>query len=143
MADYNQFWFVDKRKQTRNLKRWFLIAVSLFVYVGICTVVCVKSMYQPIENYIIQAEYPKVTVDEAKKTNVNGYIKGNVNNQGDTDLKGKYIKFAFYTTDNENIGNEYIEIGELKAQQAKTYELKFRYQNIGSFIITIEDNKID
>ena len=141
MADYNDFWFVDTRVQTTNLKRWFLWGILLFIFVGICTFVCVKSFYQPIKNYDIQADNPVVTVEEAKKTNTNGYIKGTVTNKSETDLKGKYIKFTFYTKNEVDIGKEYIEIGTLKSQETKTYEAKFKYPNVERFVITISDNK--
>lgn len=141
MSDYNDFWFIDTRSQTRNLKRWFLWAVLLFIFVTVCTIVCVKSMYQPIINYDIQAEYPVVKVDEAKKTNANGYIKGTIENQGDTEITGKYIKFTFYTKHDVDIGKEYIEIGNLQPQETKTYEAKFRYPNVEKFVITISDSK--
>lgn len=141
MADYNQIWFADTRVQTRNLKRWFLWGISLFIFVSVCTAVCVKSMYQPIKFYEIQAEYPTITVDEAKKTNANGYIKGTVTNQGEEEINGKYIKFTFYTKNNVDIGKEYVEIGTLAPQETKTYNAKFKYPNVERFIINITDNK--
>jgi len=139
--EYNNFWFIDKRSQTNNLKRWFLMGLLLFIFVGICTAVCVKSMYQPIKQYEIQTQYPEVKVDEAKKTSANGYIKGSITNQSETELKGKYIKFTFYTKHDVDIGKEYIEIGTLAPKETKTYEVKFKYPNVEKFIITISDNK--
>lgn len=141
MGDYNDFWFVDTRNQTTNLKRWFLWGILLFIFVGVCTFVCVQSMYQPIKSYDIQAENPVVKVEEAKKTNANGYIKGSVSNQTETELKGKYIKFTFYTKNDVDIGKEYVEIGNLKPQETKTYEAKFKYPNVERFVVTISDNK--
>ena len=138
---YSDFWFIDKRVQTTNLKRWFLWAVLLFAFVGICTYVCVNSMYLEIKQYKIFAEVPTVTVSEAKATNVNGYVKGNVKNQTEFELNGKYIKFTFLAEDNAEIGTEYVEIGTLKPQEIKTYEAKFRYPNVEKFIVTITDSK--
>ena len=141
MGDYNDIWFVNTRTQTTNLKRWILWGGLLFVFVGVCTAVCVKSMYRPIRSYEIHAEYPTVTVDEAKQTSANGYIKGTVSNQSEDEINGKYIKFTFYTNNNVDIGKEYIEIGSLKPQETKTYEAKFRYQNVERFIVEIADSK--
>lgn len=141
MGDYNEIWFTNTRVQTTNLKRWILWGVLLFLFVGICTYVCVKSFYQPIKAYDIQAEYPMVTVEEAKKTSANGYVKGTVTNQGDTELKGKYIKFTFYTKHDVDIGKEYIEIGNLQPKETKTYEVKFKYPNVERFVVTIAENK--
>lgn len=141
MGDYNDFWFVDTRVQTTNIKRWFLWGLLLFVFVGICTVICVKSFYQPIKTYEIQAKEPTVTVEEAKKTSANGYVKGTVTNTSESELKGKFIKFTFYTKNNVDVGKEYIEIGTLKPQETKTYEAKFKYSNVERFIVTITDSK--
>jgi len=138
---YGDFWFIETRVQTTNLKRWFLWAVLLFAFVGICTYVCVNSMYLEIKQYKIISEIPTVTVSEAKATNVNGYIKGSVANQTETELNAKYIKFIFYAEDNSEIGAEYVEIGTLKPHETKIYEVKFRYQNVEKFIVTISDSK--
>ena len=138
---YNDFWFVETRNQPKNIKRWFLWGILLFIFVSVCTFVCVKSMYQPIEKYEIQAENPLVKIEEAKKTNANGYIKGTVKNITTEEINGKYIKFMFYTNNDVNIGNEYIEIGTLKSKEEKTYEVKFRYPNVERFVVTISDSK--
>lgn len=138
---YNDFWFIETRDQTKNLKRWFLWGILLFAFVTVGSVICVKSMYQPIEKYEIQAENPIVKVDEAKRTNANGYIKGTINNPNDEELNGKYIKFEFYTKNDVNIGNEYVEIGTLKAEETKTYESKFKYPNVERFIVKITDSR--
>ena len=141
MGDYNEIWFANTRVQTTNLKRWILWGVLLFVFTGVCTIVCVKSFYRPIKTYEIQAEYPVVTVDEAKQTSANGYIKGTVKNPGEEEIKGKYIKFTFYTKNNVDIGKEYVEIGSLQPQETKTYEAKFQYSNVERFVVTITDSK--
>ena len=141
MSDYNDFWFVEHRIPNKNLKRWFLILVLLFLFVSVATYFAVKSMYQPITNYEIKAELPIVTVSEANATNVNGVISGTVKNQTDEEIKGKYIQFTFYSKNDVELGKEYIEIGNLNAEETKTYELKFRYTNVERFIVNISNNK--
>ena len=98
-------------------------------------------MYQPFNSYVVSNDVITIKVDEAKKTNVNGYVKGSISNISDSEVNGKYIKFIFLSKNDENIGSEYIEIGTLKPQETKTYEEKFRYQNIDKLIITISDSK--
>lgn len=138
---YNEFWFIETRDQKKNLKRWFLWGILLFIFVSVGTTVCMKTIYSPIASFEVQATMPAVKVDEAKATNANGYIKGIVKNFGVEEINGKYIKFEFYTKNEVNIGNEYIEIETLKPQESKTYELEFRYNNVEKFIITIADTK--
>ena len=138
---YGDFWFIDKRVQTKNLKRWFLYGILLFAFVTVGVIVGIKSMYQPFNSYLVSNDVITIKVDEAKKTNVNGYVKGSISNISDSEVNGKYIKFIFLSKNDENIGSEYIEIGTLKPQETKTYEEKFRYQNIDKLIITISDSK--
>lgn len=141
MGDYNDIWFVNTRVQTTNLKRWILWGVLLFIFVGVCTAICVRSFYRPIEKYTNHAEYPTVTVQEAKQTNANGYIKGTIENSSEEEIKGKYVQFVFYTKNDVEIGKEYVEIGTLAPQESKTYEAKFKYPNVESFVINITDSK--
>ena len=71
----------------------------------------------------------------------NGYIKGRVMNATETEIKGKYIKFTFYTENDVELGSEYVEIGALQPAETKTYEAKFRFSNVERFVATISDNK--
>lgn len=138
---YLDFWFIDKRVQTRNLIRWFLYIVIIFAFVGVGTAICVKSMYQPFTNYIIEENILDLKVNEAKKTNANGYIECQITNNENVATNGKYIKAEFYTKNNVNIGNEYVEIGTVNSQETKTYELKFRYSNVERMVLKIVDSQ--
>jgi len=138
---YEDFWFIETRDQKRNLKRWFLWLVLMFVFVTVGSIMAVKTMYRPIEKFEVQTKMPAVRVTEAKRTNVNGYIKGEIKNNSTTELSGKYMKFTFYTENNVNVGVEYIDIGKLESLELKTYELQFRHENVDSFIITVVDEK--
>ncbi len=138
---YNDFWFIETRNQKINIRRWFLWTILLFAFVTVGVIFCIKSMYRPMNNYVIEADRPSVTVDEAKQTNANGYIKGSVCNNSEEKIQDKYIKFIFYTKNNVNIGNEYIEIGTLEPNETRTYELKFRYPKVERLNIVISDSK--
>ena len=138
---FGDMWFIDMRNTNRNIRRYILWLVALFVFVTIGVIVCIKSMYRPIVNYEVQTTYPAVEVTEAKRTNVNGYIKGQIKNTTEEDMNIKYIKFEFYTKNDINIGNEYIEIGTLKPLETKTYEVKFRYPKVERFVICMSELK--
>ncbi len=138
---YGDFWFIDKRVQTKNLLRWFIYAVLLFSFVSIGVTVGIKSLYSPFTNYKIEENTLHITVNETKKTNANGYVKGYVTNTGSYAPEGKYIKAEFYTKNNINIGNEYIEIESLPPQYKQVFEIKFRYSNVDRMYLKIVDNK--
>ena len=140
---YDDFWFIDTRVQTRNLRRYFIWFILLFAFVTIGTIFAIRTMYHDISVYEIQSENPEIVVDEAKATNVNGYIKGNITNKSEEQIDGKYIYFLLYTDENELIGEEYIEIGSLLPNETKTYELQFRRDNVDRFVITVTNEKLD
>lgn len=136
---YDDFWFIDQRIQTRNLRRWLIWFILLFAFVTIGSILAIKSMYHDITSYEILSENPIVTVSEAKATNVNGYIKGEIRNESEEDVSNKYLCFMLCNENNDVIGTEYIEIGNLTSGQTKTYELQFKRDNIDRFYITVTD----
>ncbi len=138
---YNDFWFVETRIQTNNLKRYFLYFIIIFAFVSIGTYMAIKTMYKDIQAYEIQATNPTVTVSEAKATNVNGYIRGEVINEGEEDISDKYLLFLLCNKNNEVISREYINIGTVFAGQTKTYELKFKQDNVERFYVAVTDVK--
>ena len=138
---YEDFWFVETRIKTNNLKRYLIYFIIIFTFVGIGTYMTVKTMYHDIQAYEIDASNPTVTVSEAKATNVNGYVRGEVINEGEEDISNRYLLFILCDENNEVISMEYIDIGTISVGQTKTYELKFKADNIDRFYITVTDTK--
>lgn len=138
---YDDFWFIDTRVQTRNLRRWLIWFILLFAFVSVATVMTIKTMYHDIKVYEIQSEVPTVTVSEAKATNVNGYIKGEVKNESESEISGKYLCFLLYNNKSELVGTEYIEIGTMSTGATQNYELKFKKEKVDRFYITTTDTK--
>ena len=138
---YDDFWFIDTRVQTRNLRRWLIWFILLFAFVTVGTIIAVKSMYQDIEVYKIYSSEPLITVNEAKATNVNGYIKGEIKNEGEETINNKYLCFILCDENNEVVGREYLEIGSLASGESKTYELQFRRDNIDTFYVIVTDSQ--
>lgn len=143
MSSYDDFWFMDTRVQTRNLRRYFIWFILLFAFVTIGGIMAIKTMYHDITIHEIGDNIPTITVEEAKATNVNGYIKGELKNESNEDVRGKYLSFILYNKDMEIVGTEYIEIEEIAVGETKSYELKFRRDNVDSFFVTILDDRIE
>ncbi len=138
---YDDFWFIDTRVQTRNFRRYFIWFILLFAFVTIGTILAVRSMYKDIELYRIQDTNPIITVQEAKATNVNGYIKGNIINDQEEDVTNKVLIFFLYNSENELLSTETLDIGTLSTNQSKTYEFKFRVNNVDRFLVAITDKE--
>lgn len=139
---YEDFWFIDTRDQTRNLRRYFLWFILLFAFVTVGSILAVKTMYNEIKVLGIQSSDIEITVSEAKATNVNGYIKGEINNKSENEINGKYLCFVLLNSKNEIVGTEFLSIGELSTSQLKTYELKFKANNVDGFYIAITDKEL-
>ena len=139
---YGDFWFWDKRVQTVNLRRYFIGFILLFTFVAIGSVYAIKTMYHDITLYRIQEDVnPRITVQEAKATNVNGYIKGELVNESEEDVTDMNLTFFLYNSDNELVGTEYIDIGTISSGQTKTYELQFRRDGIDSFVVALTNKE--
>ena len=143
MSDYNAFWFIDTRNQTRNLRRYFIWFILLFAFVTVGTILAVKTMYRDITVYEIDSTTPTITVQEAKATNVNGYIKGELKNESEEEISGKYLFFILFDENMQEVGKEYIGIDNMAVGETKSFELKFKRNNVDSFYVTIVDEEME
>ena len=139
---YTDFWFIDTTVQTRNFRRYFIWFILLFAFVTVGSILAVKTMYHDITIYEIASTVPTITVQEAKATNVNGYIKGEVKNESDSEINGGYLCFVLFDENYEQKGIEYIEIGNLTAGETKSYELKFKRDFIKHFYLLTLPEKV-
>lgn len=138
---YDDFWFIDTRVQTRNLRRYFIWFILLFAFVTIGSILAIKTMYQNISLIKIDSTTPTITVQEAKATNVNGYIKGELKNESENEINGKNLFFVLFDEDLKLVGTEYIEIDTIAAGETKSYELKFKRDNVDSFYVTVVNSE--
>ena len=138
---YDDFWFIDTRVQTRNLRRWLIWFILLFAFVTIGSIMAVKTMYKDINAYGVRSGNNfNLTVNEAKATNVNGYIKGTIKNVGENELDGGYICAMLFDENYELKGTEYLDVGTIRPDETKNYELKFKRDNIKHFyLLTVSD----
>lgn len=138
---YDDFWFIDTRNQTRNLRRWLIWFILLFAFVTVGSIFAIKTMYKEIAVYQKQITDLEIVVSEAKATNVNGYIKGDITNQGEKEISGKYLCFILCDKNNKVVSNEYIELENIEVGETKTFELKFKRNKIDKAYIIITDSK--
>ena len=138
---YDDFWFIDTRVQTRNLRRWLIWFILLFAFVTVGSIMAVKTMYKDINAYGVRSGNNfNLTVNEAKATNVNGYIKGTIKNVGENELDGGYICAMLFDENYELKGTEHLDVGTIRPDETKNYELKFKRDNIKHFyLLTVSD----
>ena len=113
----------------------FWILSDILIYYG------VNSTYKNLE---IKNEVPsQVTIKNAEATKVNGRIKGTVANSEDSDLSGKYLKIDLYADNGNLLATEYEEIGNLRANEVKSFETYFKMQDVKQYEVNIVDKKTE
>ena len=140
---YDDFWFIDTRVQTRNFRRYFIWFILLFAFVTVGSILAIKSMYQNIAVFQTNNTVPTITVQEAKATNVNGYIKGELRNESEEEISGKYLLFVLLDENQEIIGTESIAIDLIAVGETKSYDLEFRRDNVEGVYVTITDANVE
>ena len=111
----------------------FWVLSDILIYYGI------NSTYKAISN---KGENPKqVTINSAEATKVNGRIIGKISNDDENDLSGKFLKIDLYAENGNLLATEYEEIGNLRANEVKSFETYFKMQDVKSYEITVVDQK--
>ena len=111
----------------------FWILSDILIYYG------VNSTYKELKN---KNEIPsQIVVKNAEATKVNGRIKGTVANSAENDLSGKFLKIDLYADSGNVLATEYVEIGNLRENEVKSFETYFKMQDIKAYDISIVDEK--
>ena len=111
----------------------FWILSDILIYYGL------NSTYKDIVNK--GENLNQVTVSEAEATKVNGRIIGKITNTEESNLNGKYLKINLYAESGNLLATEYVEVGNLRANEVKSFESYFKMQDVKSYDINIVDEK--
>lgn len=111
----------------------FWILSDILIYYG------VNSTYKELKK---KNEIPsQIVVKNAEATKVNGRIKGTVANSAENDLNGKFLKIDLYADSGSLLATEYEEIGNLRANEVKSFETYFKMQDVKEYEISVVDEK--
>ena len=111
----------------------FWILSDILIYYGL------NSTYKDIENK--GDNLKQVTLSAAEATKVNGRIIGKITNTEESNLNGKYLKINLYAESGNLLATEYVEIGNIRANEVKSFESYFKMQDVKSYDINIVDEK--
>ena len=100
----------------------FWILSDFLINVGL------KSTYKEMQK--VEQIPSGIQVKEIKSTAVNGKINLIVNS---TNLSGKFIKVDLYSSKDNLLGTQYLEIGEIKENQTKEIDIYFLLDIIQMF----------
>lgn len=121
---------MDKMKRFGKYVLWiilFWIFSDILIYAGI------NSTYKDIK---VKGDIPTgIEISQIQATTVNGRIRL----ETDYSLSGKYIKIDLYSANNNILGTQYIEIGNVGENQSKEIETYFKISEVKSCEISIVD----
>ena len=122
--------------------KFLIIFLILYLVVDILTFAYLKVTYKDITDYKIVMSSPKIEVFETKTTNMNGYIKGKIINDTGKDIESIYIKAEFTSKKDNNLGAQGIHIENLKADEQREFEVKYKLSNVESFVVSTTNEPI-
>ena len=137
--NYLDIWFFDRRPRMKVFFCYLLIFIAFFIFSDIMIYNYTKSLYKPMDRYEINVEGPKVTIQTAEASNVNGNVKGTIKNTTEEKIDNQYLKFDFYTPRDVKVGTKYIEVNKLYPEEEYEYELGFRYDNVSYVKVSMVD----
>ncbi len=124
---------MDRLKTFAKYAIWlilFWIFSDILIHVGLNTTY--KNMSQ-------KGTTPQgIEIVQMQSTAVNGRIKLNIKN---TDFNDKYLKINLYSSYDNLLGTQYLEIGNITENTSKTLETYFKIPEVKSFDISVVDEK--
>lgn len=121
-------------KRFKQIMFFALLIVAFAVFTNFISRIGLKNTYKTISGQIKSAS-PEIVVSEAKASDVNGYVKGTIKNNTETDIEKTFIKVDIYSKRNNILGDKYLEVIELKAGESKEFEIKFSHNNVDHYEI--------
>ena len=126
-------------KRLKKFLIYLLIIVGFYIFSDFASFAYIKTTYQDLTKFTIEAPNPKVKIYESKATYINGYIKGTLLNNEEQMIENRYVKFEFFSERDIYLGKKYIKIDKLVPNQEKEFEVKFNFENVDHYKITLAD----
>ena len=123
----------------KTLFKYVLAVVVVYVISNILIWGLLKVSYRDIKEYTIDVPIAKITIDEAKASSRNGYIKGEINNITDQTIQNKYIKIDLYSKRDVHLGTRYIKIENMLAYEIYKFEVNFDIGNVQKSNMTVTE----
>ena len=102
----------------KTFGKYLLMFVAFYIFVTVASIGFIKGTYETMEQNVYSSDEIQIEVDEAKSTFVNGYVKGKLTNNSDSDIHSKYTllftpvrglkNFSFFNISNTSIYNTYF-----------------------------------
>jgi len=135
----------------QKFRNYFVWIIAFFIVSVILENALINDMYTPISgtengNVTFTGQINtdlEVTVEEAKATNVNGYLIVKVKN-----ITGHYIekccaKINLYTERDVLAATQYVDISDFDVNQTKKFKINFKGENIANYAVSLQEDAPD
>lgn len=119
----------------KKIMFYAIVIVVFAIFTDFIIKIGLKNTYRTISGEI-QVVSPEINMTEVKTTDVNGYAKGIIKNNMDEHIDKIYIKIDLYSKRNVNLGTEYLEIRNLNKEEARNFQIDYRYSKVNNYKIT-------
>lgn len=123
-------------KRMKSFFIYFLLFSALFIVTTLLEKGMVFSMYGDIKGNTFNSNELTVAVEQAKATNVNGYMKFKITNDSNNYIDSSYAKIEFIDEYNLKAITDYVIINDLEPGQSKEYKINFRGNKIEKYDIS-------
>ena len=118
---------------------YFLLVVAFFIFSQVMIYIALNTTFQ-YKNIELKTTIPMEV--EVQATSVNGFAKGKIINNTESEIQNKYIKIECYSKHNTLMGTKYIEIGKLNAKEEKEFEVHFNFDRVDRAVIDVVDERV-
>lgn len=117
---------------------YFLLVVAFFIFSQVMIYIAINTTFQ-YKNIELKTTIPMEV--EVQATSVNGFAKGKIINNTESEIQNKYIKVECYSKHDTLMGTKYIEIDKVGAKEEKEFEVHFNFDRVDRAVIDIVDEK--
>lgn len=122
-----------------RMKTFFLyalIVIAFMIFSDFFIFAAIKTTYVDFDRQIVATQHVKVTIQDAKKTYMNGYIKGTIENVTNQTINDKYLKYEFFSNQDNSLGAKYIRLNDLEAGEKRDFEVTYNIQDTSYYRVT-------
>lgn len=121
----------------KTFAKYALWVILFYVFSNILIFIGLNSIYKSMSS---SENVPsQVQINQAETTAVNGRIRGEITNDGEDDLNGKFMKVDLFSAQNTLLGTEFMEISNIEKGAKENFELYFKGQNVDHYGISFVD----
>ncbi len=133
-------------KRLKTFLTYLILVVAFFALSKFLEAGFIRNMYKDMIGtvdgdftYNGQAIYLDIVVNEAKSTNVNGYVDLTITNKANVDIEEAYLKVNLHSKSEVLAITKFMDIKDLKAGESRNYKLNFEGKYIKTYIVVATD----